>query len=121
MDLLPTAAHLTGNPIPEWSEGVLLPGLGGVEDFQRSTFSVEAKKVSSFGPLSTATVSMYKGTHKLIYYTGYEAADSFELYDLESDAEELEDLYPAQPAIAKSLSEELLDTFSDSNKPYVKK
>ncbi len=121
VDLLPTAAHLTGNPIPEWSEGVLLPGLGGVEDFQRSTFSVEAKKVSSFGPLSTATVSMYKGTHKLIYYTGYEAADSFELYDLESDAEELEDLYPAQPAIAKSLSEELLDTFSDSNKPYVKK
>ena len=121
VDVLPTVAHLTGNPIPDWTEGVLLPGLGGVEDFERSTFSVEAKKVSSFGPLSTATVSMYKGTHKLIYYTGYEAKDSFELYDLENDSEELEDLFPAQPVIAKKLKEELLDKLSDVNKPYLKK
>jgi len=61
-----------------------------------------------------------KGTHKLIYYTGYEAEDSFELYDLEVDAEELNDLYPAQPAIAKKMKDELLDTFSDVNKPYLK-
>ena len=121
VDVLPTVAHLTGNPIPDWAEGVLLPGLGGTEDFERSTFSVEAKRVSSFGPLSTATVSMYKGVHKLIYYTGYEASDSFELYDLEVDAEEMEDLYPAQPEIAKKMKEELLDTFSDANKPYMKK
>ena len=121
VDILPTVAQLTGNSIPDWVEGGPLPGLGGEEDVERSTFSVEAKKVSSFGPLDIATISMYKGTHKLIYYTGYEAADSFELYDLEADAEEMEDLYPAQPAIIKKLSEELLDTFSDANKPYIKK
>lgn len=120
VDLLPTIAQLTGNPIPEWGEGVPLPELGGVEDFERSTFSVEAKRVSSFGPLGIATVSMYKGPHKIIYYTGYGGKDSFELYDLESDYEEMKNLIPVRPAIAKRLKEELLDTFSDVNKPYIK-
>jgi len=117
VDILPTFAKLTGNPIPGGVEGTLLPELGGLEDFERSTFTVEAKRVSAFGQLSIATVSMYKGTNKLIYYTGYESEDSFELYDLASDAEEMEDLYPAQPAISQSLKEELLDSFSAASKP----
>lgn len=121
VDLLPTVAQLSGGPIPDWGEGAFLPELGGKEDYDRSTFSVEAKRVSAFGPLGIATVSMHKGGHKLIYYTGYEGMDSFELYDLESDKEELEDLYPAQPAIAATLKEELLDSFSDGNKLYTKK
>ncbi|MBE0672449.1 MAG: sulfatase-like hydrolase/transferase [Anaerolineales bacterium] len=120
VDLLPTITQLTGGSKPDWAEGTFLPGLGGSEDFERSTFSVEAKRVSAFGSLHIATVSMYKGTHKLIYYTGYEGADSFELYNLESDIEEMEDLYPAQPAIAKKLKEELLETFLQADKPYSK-
>lgn len=120
VDILPTVMHLTGNPIPTWAEGQPIPELGGVEDYERSTFAVEAKKVSSFAPLSKATVSMRKGRHKLVYYTGYDAEDVFELYDLEADIEEIEDLYPAQPAIVKKLKEELLDTLLDVNKPYVK-
>lgn len=120
VDVLPTVAQLTGNTPPVWGEGKLLPGLGGVEEYERSTFTVEAKKVSSFSSLGIATVALRKGIHKLVYYTGYEAEDTFELYDLESDMEEMHDLFPAQPAIAKKLKDELLDTFSDVNKPYVK-
>lgn len=120
VDMLPTVAQLTGSPLPAWAEGRLLPGLGGMEDYDRSTFTVEAKKVSSFAPLGIATVAMRKGAHKLVYYTGYESEDSFELYDLESDIEEMSDLYSAQPAVAKKLKEELLDTFLDVNKPYMK-
>jgi arylsulfatase A-like enzyme len=92
-----------------------------MEDYERSTFTVEAKKDSAFAPLHIATVALRKGTHKLVYYTGYEPEDTFELYDLEADTDELTDLYPAQPAIAKKLKEELLDKFSDVNKPYAKK
>lgn len=120
VDVLPTIAQLTGNPTPSWTEGVPLPELGGVEDYERSIFTVEAKKSSAFKPLDIATVALREGTHKLIYYTGYEAEDSFELYDLEVDTEELNDLYPAQPAIAKKMKDKLLDTFSDVNKPYLK-
>ena len=121
VDVMPTIAQLTGNPVPAWAEGTLLPGLGGVEDYERSTFVVEAKKDSAFAPLNKATVALRKGAHKLVYYTGYETEDTFELYDLEADIEELDDLYPAQPAILKKLKEELLDTFLDANKPYMKK
>jgi arylsulfatase A-like enzyme len=111
VDVLSSLAHLAGRPAPDWAEGTLLPGLGGREDPQRSTFSVEAKSNPSFGELKQATVAMRKGVYKLIYYTGYEPQDSFELYDLESDPEELVDLYPAGPDVARSMSTELLDRF----------
>jgi len=120
VDILPTITQLTGNPIPAWAEGTPLPGLGGVEDYQRSTFTIEAKMNSSFEPLKTATIAMIKGTNKLIYYTGYEAEDTFELYNLDADIEEMTNLYPAQPIFAKAMKEELLDTLLDVNKPYMK-
>ena len=118
VDLLPTVAHLTGNPIPDWGEGQLLPELGGSEDFERSSFSVEAKTNSSFGALQKVSVSMRKGTYKLIHYKGYGGDDIFELYDLSSDYEEIHDLYPDQPAIAKVMKEELLESLFEADKPY---
>jgi arylsulfatase A-like enzyme len=120
VDLLPTLTNLAGKPIPSWGEGQLLPELGGMEDYERAIFAIEAKLNSSFAPIERATVALRKGMHKLIYYTGYEPEDSFELYNLETDIEEIKDLYPAQPSILKVMQEELLDTFSDKNKPYQK-
>ena len=40
--------------------------------------------------------------------------------DLDADIEELRDLYPAQPSIAKKMREELLESFLAVNKPYIK-
>ncbi len=108
VDVLPTLLHLTGREVPEWCEGVLLPGLGGKEDPKRATFSVEAKQNPAFTPIKKGTIVMRKGKYKLIYYTGYEDQDSFELYDMENDLEELTDLSPTQPALVASLREELL-------------
>ena len=118
VDLLPTIANLTGNPIPDWSEGQLLPELGGSEDFERSSFSVEAKTNSSFGTLRRASVSMRKGAHKLIFYKGYTEEDIFELYDLSLDFDEIHDLYPERPAILKRLKEELLESLFEADKLY---
>jgi arylsulfatase A-like enzyme len=120
VDLLPTIAHLTGNPIPDWAEGKLLPELGGTEDPERSTFSVEAKLNSAFTPLKKVSVAMYKGHSKLIYYTGYEPKDSFEMYDLYEDPEELNDLYPQQPFGVKALQDELLESLQTANKPFIR-
>jgi arylsulfatase A-like enzyme len=120
VDVLPTLLQLAGKPVPSSSEGRLLPGLGGVEDMERSLFVVEAKNTPAFQPFKKATVAMQKGNYKLIYYTGYEAEDTFELYDLDADIEELNDLYPAQPVIAKRLKEELLESLFAANKPYMK-
>jgi arylsulfatase A-like enzyme len=121
VDLLPTLLNLAGKPIPSWSEGKPLPGLGGVEDFERSTYVVEAKLNSAFGPLTKASFVLRKGNHKLTYYMGYQAEDSFELYDLDADIEEMNDLYPSQPAFGKKMKDELLETIFTVNAPFVKK
>ncbi len=115
IDVLPTLLHLIGRDIPDWCEGKLLPGFGGTEDPQRSSFSVEAKLNPAFAPIRKGTIAMRKGRYKLIYYTGYEKEDSFELYDLENDLEELTDLYSANPVVAASMREELLTQFHQAN------
>jgi arylsulfatase A-like enzyme len=116
IQLLPSLLHAAGRTVPEWSAGEYLPGMGGEEDYERSTFAVEAKDNRAYSPLKKATVAMYKGTYKLIYYIGYEKEDAFELYDLENDYEELTDLYPARPAVLKSMQAELLEAFETANK-----
>jgi len=70
--------------------------------------------------LTKATIAMIKGNYKMIYYTGYEPEDSFEVYDLESDYEELNDLYPSQPSFAKQMKDELLEKLDSVNAPYRK-
>jgi arylsulfatase A-like enzyme len=118
IDLLPTLLRAAGRDVPAWSLGRALPGLGSEDDARRSLFMMDAKDDPAYLALRAATIAMRKGSYKLIYYTGYEKDDSFELYDLESDYEELTDLYPAQPAILKSMKEELLDTFQAANSGY---
>jgi arylsulfatase A-like enzyme len=120
VDLLPTLLHLAGKEIPDWAEGDLLPGLGGTYSPDRATFSIEAKANPAYAPLTKATVTMVEDRYKQIYYTGYESEDSFELYDLQDDTEELHDLYPEAPAFARALREELMETLNASNLPYQK-
>jgi len=120
VDVLPTLLHATGQPNVDWTEGTLLPILGGKDDPQRSTYSVEAKNNAAYAALTKATIAMIKSNYKMIYYTGYEPEDSFEVYDLESDYEELNDLYPSQPSFAKQMKDELLEKLDSVNAPYRK-
>jgi arylsulfatase A-like enzyme len=119
VDILPTAAHLSGNPIPAWAEGKLLPGLGGVHDEGRSVFSMDAKTNSSFTPLVSFSISITRDHHRLAYYNfpkkGYE---KYEYYDLNADPHELNDLYPSSPALAIELKDELLQKIEEVNRPY---
>lgn len=117
-DLVPTVAHLTGNPAPGWSEGTILPGLGGSAE-ERSIFSMDAKMNSSFVPLRNYSMSLTRKHHRLIYYSyPKDHYEKYELYDLEADSDELHDLYPSRPAIAKDMQEELLQKVTDVNKPF---
>lgn len=120
VDILPTLLHLTGHPVPDWTEGTLLPSLGGTEDMERSLFTVEAKGNIAYAPLTRTTVAMIKGNYKMIYYTGYEAKPSFELYDLAEDYEELNDIFPGQPSFARALKDELLEKLDSANAKYRK-
>jgi arylsulfatase A-like enzyme len=120
LDLLPTLAHLAGQPIPDWCEGQILPTLGGTVTPGRSVFTVEAKSNAKQAPLTTATVSMVKGEYKLIHYLGYGSAvdNSFELFDLKNDPEELTDLHTSNPGLAADLQTELTGKLREVNRPY---
>lgn len=117
VDLLPTLLSFAKQKTPEWSEGNLLPGFGGHEDPERAVYMLEAKSSSAFGQLSKATFSMRKGKYKLIMYRGYEIyrRDVFELYDLENDPEELNDLFDKQTDLANTLKAELNKKFDEIN------
>ena len=119
VDLLPTIAHLTGNPIPEWSEGRLLPELGGTSDEKRSHFSMDAKYGSSFGPLVNYSMSLTRDGHRLVYYCyPKDEHKKFEFYDIQADVEEMNDLYLSKPSLAVQMQDELLQKVEDVNKPF---
>jgi arylsulfatase A-like enzyme len=119
IDLLPTILSLTGQAIPDWCEGEILPGSGGKASPGRSIFSVEAKTNSAFKALSKATIALFKDSYKLIHYRGYPGHDGVsELYNLENDPEELDDRYTIEPAVAEELETELMAKLEGVNRPY---
>jgi arylsulfatase A-like enzyme len=121
VDLLPTLLHVTGQPLPTWTEGQILPPFADpIPD--RNIYAVEAKYSDPHKPLNPVSVMLVKENYKLTCYAGYEvlgaAGNRFELYDLETDPEELNDLYLKQPAIAARLQQELLEALQQANQPY---
>ena len=121
IDLMPTLLQLTGQTIPDWCEGQLLPGFGGNgSENGRDIFAVEAKSNRKEAPLTKGTIALIKGRYKLIHYFGYEGYErEFELYDLHNDPEELEDLYTSQKRIADELQNRLEDKLFEVNQPYL--
>lgn len=119
VDLLPTLAHLTGNPIPDWAEGQILPELGGESDLNRGVYTLDAKRNSAFQSLTRFSMALTRNDHRLVYYR-YPELEQFEFYDLANDPEELQDLYPSAPALALQMKDELLQKLTEVNRPYEK-
>jgi arylsulfatase A-like enzyme len=115
VDILPTLAHLLGKPAPAWTEGQLLPGLGGKDHAERSIYSMDAKTNAAFAPLKKISLSLTKSGYRLTYY-GYPDDGQFEFYNLEEDREEIHNLYPSQPALARRMKEELLQKLDEVNR-----
>lgn len=121
-DVLPTLLTIAGKDIPAALDGRVLPGFGAQMDDQRSVYAIEAKMNSAFQPLKTATITLMKGQQKLIYYSGYtKYSEVFELYDLDNDQEESNDLFSEDTVTASRMKEELLDTLETVNRPFIKK
>ena len=122
VDILPTLLRLAGKPIPDWCEGEILPGFGGEENYERATFSVEAKLNPAFAPFQIATISMRKRQYKLIYYKGYFGGeDWFELYNLEDDLEELVSLFDSEKSVAAQMRDELLERLDAADREFAKR
>lgn len=124
VDILPTMLHVTGQQIPDWTEGEILPPYRSTDvGPERSVLAIRANKNGQYEPLNRrASLAMAKGRYKLHYYFGYEERGIVELvklYDIEADPEEMVDLYDSQRSIADALLAELKARLAEANQPYL--
>jgi arylsulfatase A-like enzyme len=120
VDLLPTLLHLTGQTIPDWVEGQVLPPFPEKQtDPMRAIYAVEAKDSPQYGQINPASLMIVKDGYKLTYYTGWDRQkdkDPFiELYAIKEDPEEMNNLAKQLPDLKKDLLEELLTRTEQAN------
>jgi arylsulfatase A-like enzyme len=113
VDIFPTLLHLSGMSKPDWCEGEVLPGIREEETVtDRSVFCVEAKSNPKYAPLRKRTVSLIKDHYKLVHYCGYKEygdGDTYEMYNLNDDPEELNNIYSSRKSVASDLQALLND------------
>ena len=122
VDILPTLLHITGQSIPNWAEGRILPTfVDQTTDGEHMVFAMEAKGNPKQAPLAKATLAIIGNQQKLVHYFGYggKAKDRYELYNLVDDPEELEDLYTDGKSPAKDLQDQLAEKLQEVNQPYI--
>lgn len=123
VDVLPTLLHLTGGRAPYWTEGEVLPPFSDqAPDSNRDIYVMQAKDTKKHDPFTKATLTMIRGRYKIMYFFGYPelgGKERVELYDIENDPEELNDLYSTMPEIGSVLLKDLKAKLAEMNKPYL--
>jgi len=117
VDLFPTLLSLVGVMAPPKLDGSILPPFGGDETWDRPVFSADAATNSAASDIKHAALCMRQGALKLIAYLGLPGLDeAYELYDVEEDPGEENDLAQANPALVERLRGQLLDHLSQANR-----
>jgi len=120
IDLLPTLLRLNEQQIPAWCEGEILPSFGALQEpGNRNIFSIEARENPKYGLISKGTIALINDQYKMIHYFGYDGIESeYELFNLENDPEELENLYSAKKTVASAMQNELLVKLDEVNQQF---
>jgi arylsulfatase A-like enzyme len=110
IDVLPTLTQNISGSIPDWAEGDVLPPFASLNP-NRPIVTLRGKGIGDGKPIHKGSAMLLRGNHKLIYVFGYvgdlEGGELTELYDLENDPEELNDLAPSRPDIVEKMVQEL--------------
>jgi len=123
VDVLPTLLHITGQKAADWTEGVVMsPFAVSAPDPERNVYAFQSYHSQQNVVLKQATGMLVKGKYKLVYYSGYHdelGADGklIQLFDIESDPEELNDLSNSEKGIVEKLLAELKAKYSEVNEP----
>ena len=124
IDVLPTLAHVTGETVPEWGEGVILPPFAPEKNIpDRSIYVLRAVKNGKYDPFTVGSFIQVRGGYKLHYYVGYSQTPGdglVKLYDLQSDPEEMNDLVTVKPETTAELFHELKNKLKQVDEPYIK-
>lgn len=124
VDVLPTLLHMSGKTIPDWCEGTILPPFNPQPvDMQRQIYTLDAKR-NQRERLTKATAVIVEWPYKLILYKGFPQAPGeewnyFEMFNLENDPEELNNLYSKKNSTAVHLSRELIEKLNEADQVYL--
>jgi arylsulfatase A-like enzyme len=123
VDLLPTLLNTMGIDIPSYCEGEILPPFQKkYRGDERTTYAMNPRENYPHSKITEGIYSIFKDNFKLIYYFGLKQMkgydEYFELYDIENDPEELNDLYDSHRNIADELYNELKTAMKVADEPY---
>jgi arylsulfatase A-like enzyme len=123
IDLLPTLTHVTGEPLPDWTEGLILPPFAPAPRMpDRNVYVVRATENGQYDPFSMASLALVRGDYKLHYYFGYKQTPDglVKLYNIKSDPEEMTDLATVKRETTAELFNELKQKLKEVDEPYIK-
>ena len=107
-DIMPTVLKLANKELPSWMEGKLLPTFNGKHETERTIFSVDGRENAKLKPLTKATLSAVHWPYKLIHYRGYSGLNNIdELFNLENDPQELDNIAAHRPSTVADLKHEI--------------
>jgi hypothetical protein len=102
--------HNTGQSIPDWAEGDVLPPFSSLPP-DRPIVNLRGKGTEPGKPIHKGSVMLIRDNYKLAYIFGFEkdleGGELIELYNLEDDPEELNDLASSHPEIVSNMLSEL--------------
>jgi arylsulfatase A-like enzyme len=123
-DILPTLMKWSGITAPDWVEGQVLPPYRDTEvEEGRNIYALMGHRNpgNQRARLRVASTMLIKEGYKLTYYFGYPelgGEELYELYDLDEDPQELNNLYSPENATSKELVEELKQAIARADEPY---
>jgi arylsulfatase A-like enzyme len=122
VDLLPTLAYLGGQPVPDWTEGVVLPPYNSTPLPSRSLYAIRAMNNHPLAPLTSGSIMMLRENYKLDYHFGLPEVPHeglIRLFDIQSDPEEMVELSKSKPSVATELLNELKTKVKEADQPYL--
>jgi arylsulfatase A-like enzyme len=120
IDIMPTILKLENQNLPKWLEGKSLPIFDETNNTERIIFSMDGRKNNKMGSLKKAELCAIKWPYKLIHYRGYPGYDNVdELYNLDNDPEELENLAASLPSIVSDLKREITKNQNIAENKYL--
>jgi len=121
LDLMPTLSHLTGHQIPEWNKGHILPPYND-KTRGRDIVIMDSRANEENAPIEKGSFTLIRGSYKLMYYLGYTELDGgeyIELYNIDTDPEEMNELSATKPDLANEMLQTIKAKLAEVNKPYL--